>query len=229
MHVELKIYQMKKILLLFISLMASLSIQAQTGTKTDTTGKGSDEIQTLFTKTGQLGWWLSADFVWTKFDSRDVYLAGMSGGIIINHSFSLGLAGYGILNSQNLKYSGINDTADVYLYGGYGGLKLEYRIMPLKIVNIAFPLLIGGGGLTYSTWGMDNMHGNNHDNSDFSYAWDSFFVIEPGVMVGVNLLKFMRLDAGISYRFAPGLDLPRTDGNLINSFNASISLKFGRF
>jgi hypothetical protein len=220
---------MKKFLFTFLILIASFTIQAQTETKTDTTGKGSDKIQTLFTKTGQIGWWLSGDFAWTKFDSRDVFLGGMSGGIIINHSFSIGLAGYGIMNSQNLKYSGINDTADVYLYGGYGGLKLEYRINPLKMVNVAFPLLIGGGGLSYSTWGMDNMHGNNHENSDFSYAWDSFFVIEPGVVVGVNLLKFMRLDAGISYRFVTGLDLPKTTSNLINSFNASISLKFGRF
>jgi hypothetical protein len=221
---------MKKNLFLFFALIASITTQAQIETKTDSTGKRSDEIQTLFTKTGQTGWWLSADFAWTKFDSRDVFLGGMSGGIIINHSFSIGLAGYGIMNSQNLKYSGINDTADIYLYGGYGGLKLEYRINPLKMVNVAFPLLIGTGGLTYSSWGMDYMHTNNHyDNSDFSYAWDSFFVIEPGVLVGVNLFKFMRLDAGISYIFAPGIDLPKTSSNLMNSFNASISLKFGRF
>lgn len=221
---------MKKNLILFLALIASVTTQAQIETKTDSTGKRSDEIQSLFTKTGQSGWWLSADFAWTKFDSRDVFPGGMSGGIIINHSFSIGLAGYVIMNSQNLKYSGINDTADVYLYGGYGGLKLEYRINPLKIVNLAFPLLIGGGGLTYSMWGMDFMHSNNHyDNYTFSYAWDNFFVIEPGVVVGVNLLKFMRLDAGISYIFAPGIDLPKTSSNPMNSFNASVSFKFGRF
>jgi hypothetical protein len=227
---NLKIYHMKKVFFLFLALVASLAIKAQIKTKSDSTGKNSDELQTLFTKTSQPGWWISADLAWTKFDSKDVFLGGMSGGIIINHSFSIGLAGYGIMNSQNLRYSGISDVADVYLYGGYGGLKLEYRINPLKKINVAFPLLIGGGGLTYSTWAMDYMHGNNnYGNSEFTYAWDSFFVIEPGVVLGVNLLKFMRLDAGISYIFAPGIDLPKTSSNPLNSFNGSISFKFGRF
>ena len=221
---------MKRIIFIFLSLIVSMTVLAQTEIKTDSAGKRSDELQTLFTKTGRVGWWVSPDFAWTKLDSRDVFLVGISSGIILNHSFSIGLAGYGIMNSQNLKYSGINDTADVYLYGGYGGLKLEYRINPLEMVNVAFPLIIGGGGLTYSTWGPDNWYNNNPDgNSDFSYAWDSFFIIEPGVVVGVNLLKFMRLDAGVSYRFASGLNLPKTNSNLMNSFNANISLKFGRF
>lgn len=221
---------MKKVLFIYLALVACLTIQAQIETKPEPTGKNSDELQTLFTKSSQTGWWISGDLAWTKFDRKDVFLGGMSGGIIINHSFSIGLAGYGIMNSQNLKYSGINDTADLYLFGGYGGLKLEYRINPLKTVNITFPLLIGGGGLSYSTWGMDNMYGNyHHDNSDSSFASDGFFVIEPGVVVGVNLLKFMRLDTGVSYRFASGIELPKTTGNFMNSFNASISLKFGRF
>jgi len=62
-----------------------------------------------------------------------------------------------------------------------------------------------------------------------AYAWDSFFVIEPGVVLGINLLKFMRLDAGVSYRYAPGIQLPKTNSNLLNGFNTNISLKFGRF
>jgi hypothetical protein len=44
----------------------------------------------------------------------------------------------GILTYNNLKYSGVNDTADLYLYGGYGGFILEYRLNPTKPVNVAF-------------------------------------------------------------------------------------------
>ncbi len=219
---------MKKTLFLFITLITYVTVQAQTGLQKDKENQGSNEIQTIFNHPNRIGWWFSGDVAMTKFDSRNVLLSGMSGGIIINHSFSLGLAGYGIMNSHNLKYSRINDTADLYLYGGYGGLKLEYRINPLKPVNIAFPLLIGGGGLMYSTFRMHDMHGNNYWN-DSEYAWDSFFVIEPGVVIGLNILRFMRLDAGISYRFASGIDLPETPGTLMNSLNAGISLKIGRF
>jgi len=48
-------------------------------------------------------------------------------------------------------------------------------------------------------------------------------------MMGVNLIKFMRLDAGVTYRFAPEIDLPQTSSVLLNSFNAVVSLKFGKF
>lgn len=220
---------MKKIVYSLIAFTISIVLQAQTEEKKNKASNGSDEIQTLFNNSGPVGWWVSPDFAYTKIESKDAFLGGISGGIIINHSFSIGLAGYGILTSQNLKFSGINDTADVYLYGGYGGLKLEYRINSLKLFNIAFPLLIGGGGITYSTWGPQDWYTYN-SNYDFSaYAWDSFFVIEPGVVAGLNLLKFMRLDAGVSYRYAPGIKLPETNSNLLNGFNANISLKFGRF
>jgi hypothetical protein len=220
---------MKKLIITLIAFTISVLIQAQTEEKKKKGEVGSDEIQTLFNNSGPVGWWVSPDFAYTKFESKNAFLGGMSGGIIINHSFSIGLAGYGILTSQELKFSGINDTADLYLYGGYGGLKLEYRIKPLNLINVAFPLLIGGGGVTYTTWGPQDMYNYNPNYDYSSYAWDSFFVIEPGVMVGVNLLKFMRLDAGVSYRYAPGLKLPETSNTLLNGFNANLSLKFGRF
>ena len=195
------------------------------GTNAQDDRNDQDDLRTVFNSTERVGWWIAPEFSWSQIDNRDAFIGGMSGGIIVNHEFSIGLAAYGIMNPQNFKYSGIIDTADVYLYGGYGGLKLEYRLFPLNTINLAFPVLIGGGGVTYSTWGPDNWHGDEDD----AYAWDSFFIIEPGVMAGINILKFMRLDVGVSYRYAPAIDLPETDSDLMNGFNANISLKFGRF
>jgi hypothetical protein len=180
--------------------------------------------QTLFNNPQPVGWYVAPEFGYTKFDDKDVFLSGISGGVIFNHSFSLGMSGYGIVNSYNLQYSDIAPPDDLYLYGGYGGLKMEYILNPSKVVHVSFPLLIGGGALSY----------NRHNDMDYnymeeSYASDGFFVVEPGVMVGVNLIKFMRLDAGVTYRFAPNIDLPNTSSVLLNGFNAIASLKFGKF
>lgn len=198
------------------------------GTKAQNDQASQNELRTLFGSNERVGWWISPDFTWTQIDKRDAFIGGLSGGIIVNHEFSIGLGGYGIMNSQNFKYSGIYAT-DVYLYGGYGGLKLEYRLFPLNTFNVAFPVLIGGGAVTYSTWGPDNWQHHNNGNYDYTYAWDSFFIIEPGVMLGINMLKFMRLDVGASYRYAPEINLPNTNSDLLNNFSANISLKFGRF
>jgi hypothetical protein len=220
----------RKIILLIGASLITISLRAQTENLQSQSENDPKKIQTIFNQTSPIGWWIAPEFSYTIIDKKGACLAGLSGGIIINHNFSIGLAGIGILTNNNLKFSGINDTADVYLYGGYGGLILEYRINPTQPVNIAFPLLIGGGGAAYSTWGPSHWNNSGPDaQNDNLYNWDSYFVIEPGVTVGINFLKFMRLDAGITYRLVQGLSLPETETNMMNGFNAKLSLKFGRF
>jgi hypothetical protein len=226
----LKHIKMKKSTLILATILISMVAQAQTETSLKQTGNESQDIQTLLKKPDRIGWWVSGDFAWTQIDDQDAFLGGLGGGIIINHAISVGIAGYGIMNSQNLQYSKIKDTLDVNIYGGYGGLKLEYRLYPLKKINVAFPVLIGAGGIAYSTYNRDSWHNSNR-NKDGSntYAWDSFFVIEPGIALGINLQKWMRVDIGTSYRYAPGIDLPNTNDDFLNGFNANMSLKFGSF
>jgi hypothetical protein len=214
----------------FITAFAAIIMMASVLKAQENSDNG--QIQTLFSKPEHIGWWISADFAYTQISDRDAWLGGMSGGVILNHSFSIGGAGYGIINSNNLEYSNVLDTANVYLYGGYGGLKLEYRFQPLKLVNVAFPLLIGGGSVGYGTASYyHNYYGHDHYDEYYAdfYVWDGFFVLEPGVTVGLNLLKFMRLDVGASYRYAPAIDLPSADSNLMNGFNATMALRFGNF
>jgi hypothetical protein len=93
-------------------------------------------------------------------------------------------------------------------------------------VHINFPILVGGGGLVYNTW---TYHHQDYYYDGSTIDWDAFFVVEPGVMVEMNLVKFLRLDAGVSYRYTPDLDLMNTSSGLINNFNANLSLKFGKF
>ncbi len=215
---------MKKLFIFLLPIVSAFFAQAQT----QNTAPEDQPIQTLFNSSGPVGWWISPDFAFTQIDGRTAWLGGLSGGVIIDHNFSIGLGGYGITNSNQLNFTGIVDTADVYLYGGYGGLKLEYRLNPTKVVHVAFPLLIGGGGAAYTTWNYEN-YDPDADETDYQYAWDSFFVIEPGMIIGVNLLKWLRLDVGYSYRYAPGLSLPKTDSNMLCGFAGNFSLKFGRF
>ena len=219
---------MKKIFLTLVIVLVVFVSQAQNEIATPQVTKEPEKIQTLFSSPVRVGWWISPDFGWTKLDSRDALMSGMSGGVILNHSFSIGFAFYGIMNSENFMYPDISSLEDLYLYAGYGGLKMEYRLHPLKKIHVAFPLLIGGGGVSYSTWGMNDMHNGDYYHNDFSYADDTYFVFEPGVGVGFNLLKFMRFDTGVSYRFASGVDLPKTSSNLMNGFNLNFSLKFGK-
>ena len=218
---------MKRFALLLVLLSAVVIVNGQEASKTT-----NDDMKTVFGNTGKvkLGWFVGIDPGYTQFDNRDVWMGGLSAGMIINHNFTIGLSGRGWTNRNGMYFSNVTDTAGAYLEGGYGGLLLEYTLFPKSVVHVTFPVLIGAGGATYVT---DKEYGewdeNKWETCHRSLDSDAFFVIEPGVRAEVNILKFMRLNAGISYRYVGDLQLINTPNDLMNNFAATVGLKFGKF
>jgi hypothetical protein len=197
------------------------------------------EIKTLFGKKKHpkphIGFFIGPEGAYTQFSGgEDVVLLGVNMGATIDHWFSVGLSGYGIINGGNLYYPNFifdsinNQWKDANLYGGYGGVTLGFTILPKAPVHITFPVLIGGGGLAY-------VHRYEKDQNYYDWSggesidWDAFFVIQPGVQLEINVVKFFRIGIGASYRYTPDLDIVNTADDLINQFNANLSLKFGKF
>ncbi len=164
---------------------------------------------------------------YSHIDGRDAVLVGGRGAWIINHGIGIGLAGYGFANE--IKYSDkVNDKDDnCYLIGGYGGFLIEPIFGALRPVHISIPILIGGGGVAYNR----NGWWNNDDNKWEYYTIDSspFFVIEPGVEIELNIIKFIRIAVGGYYRYTAGMNLINTDSHALDSFSCGITLKFGKF
>ncbi len=218
---------MKRISLIFALVITVVFANAQ-----QEATKSNDDINTIFGKGGKtkIGWFIGIDPGYTQFDNRDVWLGGLSAGMIINHNFTIGLTGRGWTNRNGMYYQNVTDTAGAYLEGGYGGLLLEYTLFPKSTVHVTFPVLIGGGGATYIIdQKYEDLEDHDYNTCHETLDTDGFFVIEPGVRAEVNILKFMRLNAGISYRYVGGLDLINTSTNLMNNFTASVGLKFGKF
>ena len=137
---------MKRFSLIFALLMVALFVNAQQETTTT-----NDDINTVFgngSKT-KIGWFIGIDPGFTQFNKRDVWLGGLSTGMIINHNFTIGLSGCGWTNRDGMLYENVTDTTGAYLEGGYGGLLLEYTLFPKSLVHITFPVMIGAGGATY--------------------------------------------------------------------------------
>jgi len=181
------------------------------------------EMQTLFGNTkftfGGMG---GPQIGFSNFNSKDVLLVGGRGGVVINHCLIIGGGGWGIVNMP--KFSNIGGNTVGYIEGGYGGFLVEPIFMSKKLVHLSMPILIGGGELLY-------VKEINHDMDDPLNEIDSdpFFVLEPGIEVELNVIKFMRIAAGIRYRWSPNLDLVDTPANPFNGITSSITLKFGSF
>ncbi|HPS62641.1 MAG TPA: hypothetical protein PLK82_06245, partial [Bacteroidales bacterium] len=217
---------MKRFILLTTMAVATLFASAQS-----TSTNNNDEITPIFGKGGKakLGWFVGLDPGYTQIDNRDAWLGGISVGMIIDHNFALGLTGRGWTNRDDMYFPNVTDTAGGYLEGGYGGLLLEYTLFPKSVVHVTFPVMIGAGGTSFVS------EAKHHDWDDKSSDWenddcgktldsDSFFVIEPGVRAEVNVFKFMRLNAGVSYRYTSGFDMVRTSSDMLNNFTATVGL-----
>jgi hypothetical protein len=230
---------MKKLALSLILLILAGSVVAQDTTATKKTSDNA-EMKTLFGKSHPkipIGYFLELNAGYTRFGGNDVFLPGLSTGIILNHHWTIGASGSFIGNWNGLYYKDIYlDSSTLtmrgaYLHGGYGGLLLEYTLMPNSIVHISFPLMIGGGYMYYnSSYHDSTFYDNNHHHMHYhAISDDAFFVIEPGVRVEFNIIKLLRLGLGVSYRYVPDLDLQNTSTSLLNQFTGRITLRIGKF
>ncbi len=67
------------------------------------------------------------------------------------------------------------------------------------------------------------------DYSKKVLASSTFFVLEPGINLELNITGFMRAYSGASYRWTSGNNLKNTPENAFNGFNLNVGLRFGKF
>jgi hypothetical protein len=141
-----------------------------------------------------------------KLGSINDYLSmfvGYSGAWVMNRRLSIGGGGYFLIS-------------DVYFSGnklnmGYGGLEVGYTVNPDALVHFTFGSLIGGGGVELMGVGRE-----------------AFFIFEPAAGLEINVTKFLRLDAGVTYRLVSGVThVSGLSDAALSGFTGEIALKFG--
>lgn len=224
-----------KIIPIVLALTIAFSMNAQQ----------SDEMKTLFNKsesgnTISHGGYGSFSVGYSQIDGKDAIQLGGRAAWIANHRFALGLAGYGFFNSIQKNYDDFEDPSNYFLTGGYGGLFFEPIIMPNKPVHVSFPIILGVGGV--SAIQSQNWTSSYHNNAVTYYDTDAFVVLEPGVDIEFNIVKFFRVALGASYRLTNGVNLRykylddnyeeqsiTINKNALDSFTFNIGFKFGWF
>ncbi|HQW05100.1 MAG TPA: hypothetical protein PLV08_09290 [Flavobacteriales bacterium] len=194
------------------------------------------DIRTLFGGERDLanGGWGAPSVSFTRIMDHDALLVGGRGGWLIDHGFTLGLAGHGLVTDvPNRAYDLHRSTEGDSLYRGsrfvmgYGGLLLEPIIAPRSPIHISLPIIVGAGGCGYQTF-----QKRQHDEGLYWYADDdyqAFFVVDAGVELEFNLIRLVRLGVGASYRYTTDITLPETPKDALHGFNAGITVKVGCF
>lgn len=190
-----------------------------------------NEMQTIFGNRDNKidhGGYFGLSVGYTQINGKDVMTLGGRAGWLIDHHVTVGLAGKAFMNTIFIE-GDFNNAPEggLYMSGGYGGFFIEPIIAPNFPIHVSFPVMIGGGGLVL----------NDHSWHDYDweydyyepYDWDSFFVVEPGVDIELNVVKFLRIAFGASYRITSNLHISEVPKDMMNGFNADVTFKFGKF
>ncbi|WP_319482558.1 hypothetical protein [uncultured Draconibacterium sp.] len=188
----------------------------------------NNEVETIFSNQKSNGGYGAFSVGYTQIDGRDAMVAGARGAFIFDHSFAIGLAGYGFVNDMEYHNYQANPEDRFFLAGGYGGVFFEPIVGGTKPVHVSFPIVVGMGGVSLvEHTGWDRNSDYYHDYQE--YDTDLYFVFEPGVELEFNLTRFFRMAAYGSYRLTSDIKLYDTNPDVLRGFNVGMTFKFGKF
>ncbi len=210
---------MKKVL---ISISAILLLTVASIAQNDSTR--SDEIKTLFSaRDHSNGFYVGLGGGYSQLDGHNAFTTTFRSAWIIDHSFAIGLAATGFSNDLYVGHS--SETEFSSIQGGYAGLLLQPVIFPKFPVHVSFPVLLGAGGAASVS---------TYYNEPWDAYWEMqdetfYFIVEPAAEVELNLIRWIRLSAGVSYRFTSLTDLQGYSNDVLRGFGGNVTLSFGKF
>ena len=186
--------------------------------------KSNGEFKTLFGDNRPRGFYGAFSVGYSEIDQKQAIIFGGRFEWIVSHSIGLGFGGNGFINEYHFDPA-INQ--EVFLTGGYGGFYFEPIIAPNFPVHLAFPVLLGVGGISFITDDPDYYHNMIEDS-------EAFLVAEPAAELEINLTRNFRLAFGASYRFTTPFDVGTTGTSPVSSesiegWTYMVTFKFGRF
>ncbi|MDZ7607262.1 MAG: hypothetical protein U5K79_17145 [Cyclobacteriaceae bacterium] len=174
-----------------------------------------DQMQTLFGYNSKITGYGAMDTRFSLINGKESVIVGGHGGVIFNSYFYLGLGAYGLATTQNIATDPLDVPLDMQM--GYTGLMLGMNVLPKKVVHFSIPLFVGVGNLVM-------------EKNDARLETSPFIIIEPGLQLEVNLVRFMKVGLGGGYRMVRGssLNYDISDADL-TSWSGNFSLIFGKF
>lgn len=207
---------MKSIKILVVLLFCSTFLQAQFD--------GQPNYQTVFGNNKRIshGGYGALTIGGGQIENSPALFTGIRAGWVIDHRLTLGISGNAFANNLYVDlYDGVIESG---LTGGYGGLLIEFTVAPFSPIHISIPVVVGVGGIAR----IEDYYRNNYYEPRVIDE-DVFFMVEPGVELEMNLVRFIRLGAGLTYRHSSELRLMQVDKEALRGLGFNFTLKIGKF
>jgi len=154
----------------------------------------------------------------TQLGGKTAILDGGRGGWVINHAFVLGGGGYGTQSDVKTDLLG-PEGKPLYMGMDYSGLEIEYVHNSPRLVHWTVRSLFGGGKIRL----------NERDSPSRETVSDGFGVVDADFNVELNVLRWLRVDAGAGYRLVFGIETSGLSNSDIGGAFGQVTVKFGKF
>jgi len=148
---------------------------------------------------------------YSQINGNVALLSGGGGGVLLNDFF---IGCFGMSNTTKIDYN----NSDMSI--SYGGLWFGYSHHSRRAVHPAFFLQTGWGRIKSPS----ELNYNDHYTTN-----ERIFVINPEIELEVNIVRFLRISAGINYRIVGGADGNSKNFPNLSGPGANIMFKFGWF
>ncbi|MCH9661528.1 MAG: hypothetical protein K0U54_11535 [Bacteroidetes bacterium] len=162
---------------------------------------------------------------YARIDKRSTGLGTFKLAYVANQQLEIGFAATAFYNDRPNNRPDLFDGDKIALAGGYAGFHLEPILFGKRFISVSFPVMIGGGLVTFR--GVDTLDDEQSELNEDDF--DEFFIVEPGVNILYNFSRYTQLETGIRYRFTSTYNLPPLGEDNLNGFSVIVGLKLGIF
>ena len=184
-----------------------------------------NEIRTLGGHHQSTGFYVGLHSDYSTISGIDALSIGGRVAWVANHSLAIGFAGNGFFTDPQPVPAAVGK--DYSYTGGYGGLYIEPILFPRFPVHLAFPTILGLGGIAKGIF-YDLNYPYEYTDGYIDQS-DVFLIAEPGVELELNAARWIRLAFGFSYRFTEGVNPINFSDNPLDGMTTGFSLKLGKF
>ncbi|MCL3781030.1 hypothetical protein EMN47_11605 [Prolixibacteraceae bacterium JC049] len=170
-------------------------------------------------KEQHVGWFIHPEirkfYNKANFSDDTNVLVGGKIGLIMNHSFYIGLSGHA--KTSKLRY--VNDDSTIGVGMGYGGLFIGKAFLGDKIIHPRLAISCGYGGASEYPL-KNNVRGANRSVG--------YLYVEPEAGLELNLSENIRFAFGATYRWLDASNFAHLSKDELNGLSLNFGVVIGR-
>lgn len=183
--------------------------------------KSDDEVKTLLSSRKHFGFYCAPVFKAGQSFDRTTMFTGGKIGLVAGRALGFGFEGYGAI--PDAARTDLLPATRLRTLTGMGGFFVEPILASNRLVHLTFPVGTGIGWCGYVTdW-------VNNNDSDRLLEEDLYWYVEPSVNIEMNITRFLRAGASVSYRYTSDIKMTGLDAKTLAAPLFGAYFKIGRF